>query len=589
MRWFVTTVARCPLSHRSGNIEIKLEHRGTLILKPSDHIATGGEGAVYRATNTIIKLYTDGRKMDNDGTTDKIKLLSAIKHKFIVSPVGLVADKMGNNIGYYMAFADGEPLPRVFTNDFRTRKKFSDKHATILVDNMRQVVEFAHANNALLVDANEMNWIVSLANRNIPEPRVIDIDSWQIGRFHAKVIMPSIRDWNSSNFTQLTDWFSWGIVTFQIYCGIHPYKGTLGGYKPNDIETRMKAKASVFSTGIQLNRAVRDFSSIPGPLLDWYVAAFQNGERTKPPSPLNLRNAVSRVALSLQAVTTTTGLLVYERLLKQLNERANRVFPCGVVLFDSGKLYDIGKQKQISSVDTSDCEITKVENGWLKSQIINHRPVFSFINDVSLEETELTMGLAGGGIFRSANRIFILSDNGITEVVLRYLNKPLLAIGNTWETLVNSTLWFDGVGIQDAMGATYLIVPFGDAACAEIRVPELDGLRHISAKAGSRFVTIASLDRRGNYQKSEIILDREYKTYKINQETIVGPDINLAILPKGVCASIVKDGELNIYVPTTNDQNIISDKNISTDMLLFNWDNKVIYLQNGEIWSIKTK
>jgi len=574
---------------RTGNIEIVLENRGALTLRPTDHVATGGEGSIYRASNTIIKLYTDPRKMSHDGMAEKIKLLSAIKHQFIVSPTGLVANKSGTPIGYYMPFAEGEPMPRVFTNDFRKRENFTDQHATVLVDNMRLAVEFAHANHAILVDANEMNWLVSLAKKDKPEPRVIDVDSWQIGHFPAKVIMLSIKDWLSPTFSQLTDWFAWGIVTFQVYSGIHPYKGMLPGYKPNELESRMKAKASVFSPGIQLNRAVRDFSIIPGPLLDWYVATFQQGERTKPPSPFDTGLTQAKMAKVLHAITTATGMLIFAKLFKQIKDPVIRVFPCGVILQNSGKLFDLGKQRQISSAKTRNCEIIKVENGWLKAEIINQQLAFSFINDTSLEEKALTLKLAGKQIFRASNRLFVITENGLTEVVLKYLGKPLLALGNTWNVLVNSTKWFDGLGIQDTMGVAYLIAPFNDTACTEIRVPELDGLKPVAAKAGNRFIVVIGLDKKGNYQKVELTLDREYNTYKVWQEIVDSPDLNLTILPKGVCASIAKDNELNIFVPTSSTQNVVKDKNISTDMLLSNWENKVVYLQNGDVWSVKMK
>ncbi len=572
-----------------GNIEVVLANRGALTLRPADHVATGGEGSIYRAKNTIIKLYTDPRKMNQDGMVEKIKLLSAIKHPFIVSPTGLVNNNAGTPVGFYMPFSEGEPLPRVFTNDWRKRENFNDQQAKTLVDNMRQAVEVAHANHALLVDANEMNWLVSLAKANQPEPRIIDVDSWQIGRFPAKVIMLSIRDWLNPKFTESSDWFSWGIVTFQVFSGIHPYKGTLPGYKPNQLEDRMKAKASVFSQGIQLNKAVRDFSVIPGPLLDWYIAAFQNGERTKPPSPFDSGLTQAKVARVLHAVTTASGLLVFEKLLQPVNDPVIRIFPCGVVLLNSGKLFDLQKQYQISTAKTRDVEIIRIDNGWLKAEIINKRLQFNFINATSLNEEPLKFDLAGEKIFRCDNRLFVINEQGLTEVILKFFSKPILALGKTWGVLANSIRWYDGLGIQNTMGATYIIAPFNDTACAEIRVPELDGLKPISAKAGQRYIVVIALDKQGNYQKVELTLDREYKTYKVWQEIVDSPDLNLTILPKGVCATIVKDGELNIFVPTSSTQNTVKDKNISTDMLLYNWENKVVYLQNGEIWGVKMK
>jgi len=180
--------------------------------------------------------------MLREGLVGKIKLLSKLQHKFIVAPTGIVQSKNGKPIGFCMPFSSGEPLPRVFTNDFRVRTGFDDKDASVLVHRMREVVQFAHSNRALLIDANEMNWLAVLAGNKGPEPRVIDVDSWAIGQWSAKVIMPSIRDWHAKQFDQNTDWFAWGIVTFQIYTGIHPYKGKLVGFKPSEMEKRMKAQ-----------------------------------------------------------------------------------------------------------------------------------------------------------------------------------------------------------------------------------------------------------------------------------------------------------------------------------------------------------
>lgn len=575
------------MSKVTGNTKIILDGRGPLTLRPSDHIATGGEGSVYKAAATVIKLYTDANKMQRDGMVDKIKILSGFNHDFIVAPKGLVLLPSGVPVGYYMDFVDGEPLPRVFTNDFRKREGFTDAHASILVDHSQKIISFAHSKGAVMVDANEMNWLAVLKKRNDPEPRVIDVDAWSIGKWPASVIMPSIRDWHTKGFNQASDWFSWGIVTFQIYTGIHPYKGTLNGYKPNELEKRMKANASVFSPGVKLNNAVRDFSIIPGPLLDWYAATFQNGKRSIPPSPFDKGIATAQIARVLHATTTASGLLILDKLFGKADDQVIRVFPCGVVMLDSGKLIDLSKARLIGMSGFRDCEIVKTETGWLKAEINNGDIKFFHINERDLKEEELALSIKGYKLFRYENRLFVVTDKGLTEVTLKILGKPIIAFGKTWGVMINSTRWFDGVGIQDTMGAAYLIAPFGESACVQIRVKELDGLKPVTAKAGSRYIVIIGLDSSGNYQKVELTFDREYGSYKAWQSVTDSADLNIAILPKGVCAAIANDGELDIFVPTSGTLNKVQDKVISTDMALANWDDKVVYIQNGAVWSVK--
>ncbi len=572
-----------------SKIDVVLAGRGALTLRPNDHVATGGEGSVYRKSNTIIKLYTDISKMMKDDFVQKVKILSRLKHKFVVNPIDVVLDTQGNPMGFYMQFARGEPLSRVFTNDFRKRENFDDDDASVLVSRMREVVQFAHDSKAVLVDANEMNWLAKIGGKKGPQPRAIDVDSWAIDRWGAKVIMPSIRDWHSNEFNERTDWFAWGVVTFQVYTGIHPYKGKLQGYKPNEMEKRMKANASVFAKNVRLNRAVRDFSSIPGPLLDWYESTFARGNRCGPPSPFDKGIATTQVTRVLHMVSTASGNLIFDKIYDAGNDSVLRVFPCGIALLQSGKLVLLSSGRNIASGYTSNVEVVHVEGGWLTTDSVGGQLQFRYINSVSLQVVELALATILTKVVRYENRLFGITQKGLTEIIVKILGKPILALGQTWGVLTNSTKWFDGVGVQDALGAMYIIAPFGTDACAQIRARELDGLRPIVARGGNRFVTIIAIDKNGDYQKLEFAFDKQYQSYKLWQVVAESPDLNIAILPKGVCATVVEDGNLDIFVPSNGTLNVVKDKYIATDMTLANWGDKVVYIKDSDVWQLRMR
>lgn len=569
--------------------EVILDGRGAITLSPHDHIATGGEGSVYKKAKTIVKLYTDTDRMVRDGIVDKIKALAQIDHRYIVAPKDVVLNRHGKPIGFYMPYVDGEALSRVFTNDFRSRENFGDSDASVLVDRMREAVQFAHNKKAVLVDANELNWLVRTNHSSGPEPRVIDVDSWAIGRWQPHVIMPSIRDWHAREFNQLTDWFAWGIVTFQVYTGIHPYKGKLVGYKPNEMERRMKENASVFTTGVRLNRAVRDFTKIPGKLLDWYVHTFQHGKRHVPPSPFDTGAAIARPAQVMRVVTTSTGALVFDKIFGTSDDKVERIYPCGTALCASGAVIELAKGQVISQGKSRACEVVRTTDGWLVVDMVKGDLAFSYINRSSLREEVLSTPVAGHKVIRYENRLFVVTEKGLAEVVVSILGKPILTTAKTWGVMVNATKWFDGVGVQDAMGAMYVIAPFGENACAQVRVRELDGLRPVAGISGHRFVSIIALDKNGDYQKLELSFDREYRSYTVWQGVADVPNLNVTALPKGVCATIVNDGELSIFVPSNGTLNKISDKHITTDMALSHWDNKVVYIKNGAVWQVRMK
>lgn len=579
----------------SGNLKVHLGSKGTVVLRPANYITTGGEASIYKVNDLIVKVFTDTQKMSADKMVEKVGILSKLSHKFIVNPFGVAEDEKHNPVGYYMGFVEGEPMSRVFTTAFRQRDGFSDQDAIQLVHNMREVPIFAHSHGAILVDANELNWLMRRDTQ--PEPRIVDVDSWQIGtRWPARVIMPSIRDYHSQIFDEHSDWFSWGIVTFQLFSGIHPYKGRHPDYKATELERRMRDNISVFNREVHLNAAVRDFSCIPGPLLDWYQRVFEHGERTQPPSPLDKTHTTTIIRQIKPVPTAASGALVFELILSAVpNNPIIRTYPCGVAVRGDGSLVEMQGKITLRLVSvqgkplSAGAEIVRTERGYL----IADQGQFQHVTAMTQED--LRIGMNHYGVLRSGNRLFAITDRGLTELNLMEtapkgaLPKPILTIGQTWPVMRLATEWFDGLGVQNSLGAKYLILPFGDKGVSFVRTPELDHVNVVSAKAGHRFVTVVALDKNGDYQKFEFCLDGDYAKYTLWTGTTDSPDLNLAILPSGVCATIVQDGELSIFVPQNGNVNKVPDKKVATDMQLGTWGDRVIYIQKGEVWWVKMK
>jgi hypothetical protein len=564
---------------------VTLEGRGEVTLRPNDYVTQGGEGAIYRKDKHIIKLYLDPTKLSGSGQADKVRLLArTFTHPSIVAPQGLVFAKSGEAIGFYMPYVKGEALPPLFTND-RDQRGFTNNSAIVLATKMHEIVEQAHTGKALMIDANELNWLADIRNVSDPTPYIIDVDSWQIDRFKASVIMPSIRDWHSQNFTNETDWFAWGIVTFNLLTGIHPYKGGLDGYKPGELERRMKENASVFHPDIRLNKAVRDFSLIPGPLLDWYQATFAQGVRTKPPLPSKTGKTNVQFGKTLRMVTTATGGLIYRKLFSLTGEKIVSVWPCGVVRTDSGALYEVSSKKKIATTSGGRVAVVARENGWLVVEETVQASLWRFVSR-SGTETTLTLPLDSTGVFRSGERLFATTETELVEVILHQFAKPLLTFGSRWQILGQATNWYNGVGVSNVLGAVHLVLPFGEEAVAMVRAPELDDLRVIKATAGSRFVEVVTINKQGDYEAIAFTFTKDYQSYTVTRRPVDSPEQNLTALPKGVTAEIRTDGLLTIGVPQNNVVKEVSDKDISTDMRLSRIGDQVVYLKDSELWSL---
>lgn len=569
-----------------GPIKVILSGRGPLTLRDSDYVATGGEGMIYRANATIIKIYSDPQKMLRDGMADKVKLLAdRLKHQNIVAPQGVVTNEAGSPIGFYMPFVDGEPMSRVFVSDFRTRTGFDDRDASILVDRMRDVVAAAHAAQCVMVDANELNWLVQLSKNHIA-PKVIDVDSWAVGRWPATVVMPSIRDWNAKTFDASSDWFGWGILAFQVFTGIHPYKGKADGYRPGDLVKRMKDGVSVFDPRVRMPHSVRDFSCIPGPLLDWFQAEFQDGSRSIPPSPRDASRP-AKAAKVLRAVTTATGNLLFERIFEPSAAPVVRVWGNGAILTSNGDLLDMGTKKHLLLGVRPSAHIAWTTDGWLVADIINGSPVVMLSGNGT--PTQIEFVIPARRFFTAGDRLFAVTDRELIELKLRVLgSKPFLTPVRRWTMQMNSTSWLDGVAVQDVMGAKFLFLPVSTGA-VQVRVKELDDINVVSGFTSDRFAAFIGLQKDGTYRKVELYFDIHHRGYSAWSGGADSPDLNAAMLPSGVLATIVDDGELILYVPSNHKINRVADKQITTAMRLTAWQDRLIYIDGGNVWRVRMK
>ena len=567
--------------------KVILVGRGPVTLHQSDHVATGGEGSIYRLKTTAVKIFTNPDKMGHDDMKNKIAALANIRHPWIVAPQGIVTDEKHRPVGYFMPYTDGQHLPRFFTNDFRAQVSFGNAETSDLVDKMRQVIQVAHDFKATVVDGNEYSWLVKFSKNKTLEPRIVDVDSWQIDRWPAKVIMPSIQDFHTKGFNELSDWFSWGIVTFQLYTGIHPYKGTLPGYSRNDFIARMKKNASVFTNGIRLNRAVRDFSCIPPKLLNWYEQTFQGTKRSLPPSPLDSGITVSpRVTTMRVAADQSTGLLTFQRLYNApVKNPVKKIYDCGVAILESNVLINLETGRELGTAKTPGCEVIRTPSGWLVIELVNEQ-IESWHTEGRGDKTTLSLTLDATGILRFQNRIFVITDQGLTELFVQVFKRPVLAIGTSWQAMTAATKFFDGVGIQDTLGAKFLLLPHDSNMLSYVRMPELDKLNVINAKAAPNFVSIVAIDKQGNYHKFELTLAKDYQSYKLWRAIVDTPELVIATLPKGVCATVVEDGQLVIFVPVNGQIQKYKDKTVATDEPLFVWDDKVVLIRDGDVCRI---
>lgn len=584
----------------NGAIKVTMPGKGDVTLRSLDHLATGGEGAVYLKNGIIFKLFLDPARAEASGMADKIRLLSSIRHPFIIAPIDVLYDAQHKMVGYYMAQADGVPLMKTFTNTWRDQNAFTNTESIRLVENMREAVGVAHSLGAVMVDGNETNYLA-----HGTDPRIIDVDSWQIGKHAATAIMPSIRDYHAKRLDADSDWFSWGIVSFQVFTGIHPYKGTHPGFKKGDMEARMRANASVFDKEVRLNAAVRDFSVIPSRLLDWYESVFAQGERSAPPSAM-APAVPAHMTRRLRATHSAQGNAnVRHERMQGFAGAIRHVSANGVVFYQDGqafKAYDLVRRQALPS-------LTPAEIGLLfenQAALVRHNEGFVLVtkaaaglagrivhgerDPVTAHSTTNVLPLACTRLVMFGNRLFALnpqSDNGLVELAVSAMgSRSALTVKCAWSVNVNSTRFYDGFGVMDCLGVPFLVVPEGDTLAVRKAAP-LAGYKLINGFARSSARIWAHGVSRADGQIYRLELTSSGREFTLLDAQIVDEaELNLAVSPRGIAVGVWEDGVLSVQNTQGTGSRQVTDGAISREMHLFALADGVYYHKGADVFKL---
>jgi predicted Ser/Thr protein kinase len=577
-------------------LKIFLPQSGAITLNQSDYIASGGEGVVYKKGKKVFKIYLDPQKARAAGMEEKVRLLSGLSHPSIIAPRSSVYDEKGDLVGYTMDYCDGLPLVKTFTNSWRDKSSFGPKEAVSLVENMRIAVGSVHDMNALMVDGNEMNYLFQGV-----EPKLIDVDSWQIGRFKATAMMPSIRDYSSQDFSPLTDWFAWGIVSFQVLIGTHPYKGSHPDFKKGDLEARMRANASVFDKKVSLNGAVRDLSLIPVGLRDWYEGVFQQGVRDIPPSAL--AGPVKNTPKKLRVISSKNQT-VQHRLLDTLSFEVQHVSRNGVAYGKNNgdwHAYDLIHKRllvlgspEIESVFNNNAALVRFGDRLVllnrSDNEISGRIVVGNLDPIPAQALLRPLALASKKLANFKDTIYAITDNtgkGMIEVGLSLMGQFLLiSVSKVWPLSENSTRFFNGVAIYDALGTPFVIIPDAGAVHT-INADVLKGVSVVDAFArNSTFVAVAGIEKSSGVLMRYLLIFDGKKMVITSSEAVDTADINMVVTPKGIAVAAFDDDSLEVFSTKAYATRKIPFSGLPGDVRLFGLGDMVCYADGVRVYQL---
>lgn len=560
------------------NITFQGKH---LVLKDSDYVTSGGEGKIYQKGSLVYKIYSDPSKMIPEA---KIKEFQALDLPNIIKPLEIVYNKSGKKLlGFTMIWLgdDNIHLPKLFTNTFRDINSINNDTTLELVQNIKQVTQYIHDHKFVIVDGNEFNYMVA---KDFITPFFIDVNSWQTPSFPATAIMPSIRDWKTPGFSVLTDWFSFAVVAFQLFVGIHPFKGKHKDYKKNDFKSRIENCVSVLNPKVKMPPTARDFSLIPGAYMDWFFKLFEKGERLLPPvSPGEIKISPVKVIL----VQSTDNFEIAEI----------RSFDDKILFFTSLFSNDIVKTEKnlyINKVDhrvSPDVELLYVVPEQIPVMVKVEDNQFSF-QPIDSTYNTLPISIECTDKMISNNTLFLRSKDKLIEMSFSVLGKNIAAAPKKlWGIEAKSSQVFSNLVFQDILGKAYVTIPLPEKDQVINRpIPELDDYKILDAKFQNQVAMFVGF-KDGVYDRITVIFDKDFKTEVLRVTTDIDyAPLNFVTLDNGICIAINDDGiEVFKNVTHSSDVHVFSDPDINSDMRLCHDGIRVMFFRDHKLYSIKMK
>ena len=559
-----------------------VQGKGEIKLTRSDFKAQGGEGSIYVKGATAYKIYLDPTRTIS---SQKILELSALSQSNIIRPMDILLNRQNLPVGYSMRnVGNSYSLCQLFPRAFRQRNNLTPELTLKLVRQLQEGVAHVHNNGILIVDLNELNFLVA---KDFRELFFIDVDSYQTTSFPATVLMESVRDRHSQVFTTNTDWFSFAIVSFQMFTGIHPFKGT---YPPlqqlpdaaSKLNARMLSNVSVLHHGVTVPMSCLSFAAIPPVYLDWFRAVFEEGKRLAPPKDV-LPQIILRPAVTTPASITGTAFLI-----TRLREFDSPILSHdGSVTITEKSVYFDGKRFEKPAFDVKVVVTPR-----------QRHVIAAFIDSSGLHLRDLTRSreietnIKAEDMSVCAGQLFLKQAESIFAVDFVELpNQILVGIKLIANVMMRATQLFEGLAFQNLLGAIYASIFVSRGGAFQVRLPELDGHQIVDAKL-ERNVLVVVIVKNGSYDKLIYRFSKQFDAYDVRViRDIATTGIEFTVLDSGVVLQLTDDDKLEIFsvVRGSTSNKTLSDAGLVGEVRLFHTGVQALFARGAELYRIQLK
>lgn len=563
---------------------------GDLIFTDDDFLGKGGEGEVYGKGSRAYKFYWKQEKVIPQKKVQELSVLGSKTN--IIIPEDDIYDRRDKStrVGITSKWVKHAwPLPRLFANTFRKQYKVTPDMTVKTVEFMFETIQFAHENKKLLVDINDMAFLAD--EKDLTYIYFIDVGSYQTESFKCSAIAPGIRDYHAKEFNEGTDWYSAGIITFQLYVGRHPFKFFHPDHPGTDLLSmieKMKKGISILNKEAKYPKAVRDFSVIPSNHFQWYLDMFENGKRIPPPGLAGLLNVVP---VKVRVVNATENFVI--TFLQEYNrDIISHCFVDGI---------------RVVREDNDDLTVNKVKYSDKRNiDVISNKDIDRVF--VSVEDSTLKLESSKFGVVPLRlkmtdkividDKVFLIARDRVIPVdVIKVGTKVVGAAGQARRVLANATKLYDKMLISDVLGKIHFIIPYKNdrnkAAVASSYVKELDEYRIVNARRERSVVMVVAYHKgESRYDRLIFTYDSMFNQYKVRiDEDVSDHSLNFAVTSKGIVAHMRDDDSLELFVAKNPFKSQIFDKDedIHSKMVLTQEDDKILFYVDNKLYQLTSK
>jgi len=559
--------------------------KGEVKFSKNDFASSGGEAKVYKKGNVCYKIFHSPSKMIPEA---KIGELQTLNRDNIIKPFNILLNDKNTPIGFTSSWVEGIPMCKVFVTGFRKRNNITDDHTLELVKNIQDTIKYIHSKKCLIVDGNEMNYLVG---NDFITPYFIDVNSWQTPSFPATALMDSIKDWEHENkFTELSDWYAFAVISCWLFSGIHPFRGNHPDYIDKDIHVRTKRRTldrvSIFHPDVLLAPNVR-ISSIPSHYKEWYLRIFDKGERSLPPGEAGI---IIAVPIDPTIIKGTDNFIIKE-LQTYKNDISWYAKIHGMKVLKTSESFYVNN-KELKAPNEFDIIFSLVKQVPIFTRIVNKNVDFITFENYTIRDSFLM----GSESIIIGNHVYIKSNDKLIEMYAiddSHQNRVIPIVKHTWDIMPNSSELFAGVIYQNMLEQPYISIPVPSSNKASAmytkKIQEIKDHKILDGKHDNHVVSLFT-SYKGDYKVIILRFDKDYNKYDYREIKVgnIG-DINMITLDNGVCIIIPENGILEVFgnKPFVNDVKSIHDPVITTDMRLCKDGTSAMFFKDKTLYSIR--